>query len=79
MLAEEANKQDMQTMREQRDLPVGVFDSGVGGISVLREMVRLLPQEDFLFFGDSACHRCIAGDLYGYACYRDRTGAQTGS
>ena len=54
MLAEEANKQDMQTMREQRDLPVGVFDSGVGGISVLREMVRLLPQEDFLFFGDSA-------------------------
>lgn len=35
-------------------LPVGVFDSGVGGISVLREMVKLLPKEDFLFFGDSA-------------------------
>lgn len=33
--------------------PVGVFDSGVGGISVLRELVRLMPQEDYLYFGDS--------------------------
>lgn len=38
---------------EKRNLPVGVFDSGVGGISVLREMVRELPREDFYFFGDS--------------------------
>ena len=34
--------------------PIAVMDSGVGGISVLREMVRLMPQEDFIFFGDSA-------------------------
>jgi glutamate racemase len=34
--------------------PVGVFDSGVGGLSVLRELRRLLPQEDFLYFGDQA-------------------------
>lgn len=33
---------------------IGVFDSGVGGISVLRELVRQLPQEKFLYFGDSA-------------------------
>ena len=33
---------------------VAAFDSGVGGISVLREMVRLMPYEDFVFFGDSA-------------------------
>ena len=33
---------------------IAVMDSGVGGISVLREMVKLMPQEDFLFFGDSA-------------------------
>ena len=33
---------------------VGVFDSGVGGISVLRSMVAALPHEDFVFFGDSA-------------------------
>lgn len=32
---------------------IAVFDSGVGGISVLREMVRLMPNEDFLYFGDS--------------------------
>lgn len=34
--------------------PIVVFDSGVGGISVLREMVKLMPNEDFVFFGDSA-------------------------
>ena len=33
---------------------VGVFDSGVGGISVLRSLVAELPHEDFRFFGDSA-------------------------
>ena len=34
--------------------PVGVFDSGVGGISVLSELVRLMPHENFIYFGDSA-------------------------
>ncbi len=34
--------------------PIAFFDSGVGGISVLREAVKILPNEDFLFFGDSA-------------------------
>ena len=38
----------------QRNAPVGVFDSGHGGISVLRELVRRMPCEDFLYFGDSA-------------------------
>ena len=33
---------------------IGVFDSGVGGISVLKELTALLPNEDFLFYGDSA-------------------------
>ena len=36
------------------DAPIGVFDSGVGGLTVLREMVRQLPKERFLFFGDTA-------------------------
>lgn len=35
------------------DLPIAVLDSGVGGISVLRELVRLMPHENFLYFGDS--------------------------
>lgn len=33
--------------------PIGVFDSGVGGISVLRELVALMPNENYIFFGDS--------------------------
>jgi len=35
------------------DKPIGFFDSGVGGISVLREAVKVLPKEDFVYFGDS--------------------------
>lgn len=34
--------------------PIGVMDSGVGGISVLRELVKLMPGEDYLYYGDSA-------------------------
>ncbi len=33
---------------------IAVFDSGVGGISVLRELVKLMPGENYLYFGDSA-------------------------
>lgn len=33
--------------------PVAVFDSGVGGLSVLRALLRVLPEENFLYFGDS--------------------------
>jgi glutamate racemase len=33
--------------------PVGVFDSGVGGVSVLRDLVRALPGERFIYFGDN--------------------------
>ena len=41
-------------MGQRSDGFVGVFDSGVGGISVLRALVGELPHEDFRFFGDSA-------------------------
>ena len=37
-----------------KELPIAVFDSGVGGISVLRELVRLMPGENYLYYGDSA-------------------------
>ena len=40
-------------MNQKRD-PVGIFDSGVGGISTLREMIRELPEERFIYFGDMA-------------------------
>lgn len=34
--------------------PLGVFDSGVGGLTVLKELVRALPDEDFVYVGDTA-------------------------
>jgi len=34
--------------------PIGVFDSGFGGLTVLREIARVLPEYDFLYFGDNA-------------------------
>lgn len=36
-----------------KDRPIGFFDSGVGGISVLREAVKLMPEENYIYFGDS--------------------------
>lgn len=33
---------------------IGIFDSGVGGLTVLRELIRTLPQEDTIYFGDTA-------------------------
>ena len=32
---------------------IGVFDSGIGGLSVLEELEKVLPNEDFYYYGDS--------------------------
>lgn len=37
-----------------RNAPVGVFDSGVGGLTVAREIMRQIPQEKIVYFGDTA-------------------------
>ncbi|NQT46932.1 MAG: glutamate racemase [Candidatus Omnitrophica bacterium] len=34
--------------------PIGIFDSGVGGLTVVKEMRRVLPGEDIIYFGDTA-------------------------
>lgn len=34
--------------------PIGVFDSGIGGITVLRELAKIFPQESFIYLGDTA-------------------------
>ncbi|MCL2121405.1 MAG: glutamate racemase [Clostridiales bacterium] len=39
-------------MDKQR--PIGIFDSGVGGLSVLRILEKKLPEEDYIYFGDTA-------------------------
>lgn len=40
-------------MASTPDFPVGVFDSGVGGLSILKALRAELPQEDFVYFADS--------------------------
>jgi len=37
-----------------REAPIGVFDSGIGGLTVVRELLRQLPHEDIIYFGDTA-------------------------
>lgn len=37
-----------------KNLTIGVFDSGFGGLTVLKELLRLVPRADYLYFGDSA-------------------------
>ena len=38
----------------RRDAPIGVFDSGVGGLTVLRALTEALPAQDFIYLGDTA-------------------------
>ncbi len=41
-------------MTTKNSLPIGIFDSGVGGLTVLRAIHEALPQEDLLYLGDTA-------------------------
>lgn len=41
-------------MENKRTAPIGVFDSGVGGLTVVREIIRQLPDENIVYFGDTA-------------------------
>ena len=44
-----------ETKREDlKNAPVGVFDSGVGGLTVMREIMRQIPNESIIYFGDTA-------------------------
>ena len=42
----------MSSVRD--NAPIGVFDSGVGGLTVAREIMRQLPDESLIYFGDTA-------------------------
>ena len=44
----------MIEMNNKTDAPIGVFDSGVGGLTVAREIMRQLPNENMVYFGDTA-------------------------
>ena len=38
----------------KNDLPIGVFDSGIGGLTVVKEIMKRLPHERIIYFGDTA-------------------------
>ena len=49
----------MKTLSEQISLdkktrPIGIFDSGIGGVTVLKEIIKILPNEEYIYFSDSA-------------------------
>src|SRR4030043_750715 len=37
----------------ERSQPIGIFDSGLGGLTVVREFFRILPNEELIYFGDT--------------------------
>ncbi len=41
-------------MENRKNLPIGVFDSGIGGLTVVKELYRQLPHESIIYFGDTA-------------------------
>jgi glutamate racemase len=45
---------DTRTQSELGAAPIGVFDSGIGGLTVVRELMRQLPNESITYFGDTA-------------------------
>lgn len=49
------NKRGMNVGKDKsKSRPIGVFDSGVGGLTVAREVMRQLPDENIVYFGDTA-------------------------
>jgi glutamate racemase len=44
----------VRPMTDLRAAPIGVFDSGIGGLTVVRELMRQLPDESIVYFGDTA-------------------------
>ncbi|MDZ4785785.1 MAG: glutamate racemase [bacterium] len=41
-------------MTETANLPIGLFDSGIGGLTVLKQLRKILPNEDYVYLGDTA-------------------------
>jgi len=37
-----------------KENPIGIFDSGIGGLSVVKQIIKILPYEDIVYFGDTA-------------------------
>ncbi len=37
-----------------KSAPIGIFDSGVGGLTVMRKLIQEMPEENIIYFGDTA-------------------------
>ena len=42
------------TMQINNEYPIGIFDSGLGGLTVLQNLKKYLPNENYIYFGDTA-------------------------
>ena len=47
-------KSDCENRMNEQIAPIGIFDSGYGGLTILREIRKLMPQYDYLYLGDNA-------------------------
>ena len=47
-------RSDSVTMKLEKKHPIGVFDSGIGGLTVAHAIKKLLPGESMIYFGDTA-------------------------
>lgn len=45
---------NLSIAKQGAERPIGVFDSGIGGLTVLKELIKTLPNESFLYLGDTA-------------------------
>lgn len=46
-------KKERKLLEETNNLNIGVFDSGMGGVSVLGDLIKLMPNENYIYYGDS--------------------------
>ncbi len=54
MSRDQVRREQNVSVENRKKTPVGVFDSGVGGLTVAREIARQLPNENIVYFGDTA-------------------------
>lgn len=47
------DNEQAQTIKKSTIRSVGVFDSGIGGLTVLKEILKILPNEDYIYYSDS--------------------------
>lgn len=52
--SDQKDQKNQKDQKDQMDRPIGVFDSGIGGLTVVRQLMAHLPREHILYFGDSA-------------------------